>query len=75
VGMMKQMKGMRDMVDAAPGMVAQAPQLGAQVQQLVAARLATVDPSNPRSTAGFRGALGNPSLFRPNAQGRQMSFL
>jgi hypothetical protein len=29
--MMKQMKDMRDMVDAAPGMVAQAQQLGAQV--------------------------------------------
>ena len=47
--MMKQMKDMRDMVDAAPGMVAQAQQLGAQVQQLAAARLATVDPSNPRA--------------------------
>ena len=48
VGMMKRMKDMRDMVDAAPGMVGQAQQLGAQVQQLAAARLATVDPSNPR---------------------------
>lgn len=38
--MMKRMKDMRDMVDAAPGMVAQA-------QQLAAARLATVDPFNP----------------------------
>ena len=47
MGMMKRMKDMRDMVDAAPGMIAQAPQLGAQVQQLAAARLATVDPSNP----------------------------
>jgi hypothetical protein len=46
--MMKQMKDMRDMMDAGPGMVAQAQQLGAQVQQLAAARLATVDPSNPR---------------------------
>jgi hypothetical protein len=47
VGMMKRMKDMRDMVDAAPGMVAQAQQLGAQVQQPAAARLAIVDPSNP----------------------------
>ena len=38
--MMKRMKDMRDMVDAAPDMVAQA-------QQLAAARLATFDPSNP----------------------------
>jgi hypothetical protein len=37
--MMKQMKDIRDMVYAAPGMVAQA-------QQLSAAQLATVDPSN-----------------------------
>jgi hypothetical protein len=47
--MMKQMKDMRDVVDAAPGMVAQAQRLGARVQQLAAARLATVDPSNPRT--------------------------
>jgi hypothetical protein len=47
--MMKQMKDMRDVVDAAPGMVAQAQRLGARVQQLAAARLATVDPSNPRA--------------------------
>jgi hypothetical protein len=48
--MMKRMKDMRDMVDAAPGMVAQAQQLGAQVQRLAAARLATADPSNPGAT-------------------------
>ena len=55
--MMKQMKDMRDMVDAAPGMIAQAPQLGAQVQQLAAARLATVDPSNSRPTGWISGSL------------------
>ena len=34
MGMFKRMKDMRDMVEAAPGMVAQAQQLGAQAQQL-----------------------------------------
>jgi len=37
MGMLKRMKDMRDMVDAAPGMVAQAQQLSAQAQQMAAA--------------------------------------
>ena len=40
VGMLKRMKDMKDMVDAAPGMVAQAQQLGAQAQQYAAAQQA-----------------------------------
>ena len=36
--MLKRMKDMRDMVNAAPGMVAQAQQLGAQAQQMAAVR-------------------------------------
>ena len=36
MGMLKRMKDMRDMVEAAPGMVAQAQQLSAQAQQLSA---------------------------------------
>jgi hypothetical protein len=55
VGMVKRMKTYRDMVDAAPGMVAQAQPLGAQVQQLAAARLATVDPSNPGTIRWISG--------------------
>jgi hypothetical protein len=40
MGMFKRMKDMRDMVEAAPGMVAQARQLGAQAQQMAAAQQA-----------------------------------
>jgi hypothetical protein len=38
VGMIRRMKDMKDMVNAAPGMVAQAQQLGAQAQQMAAAQ-------------------------------------
>jgi hypothetical protein len=42
MGMLKRMKDMRDMVSAAPGMVAQAQQLGAQAQQMAAAQQAAM---------------------------------
>lgn len=40
MGMMKRMKDMRDMVNAAPGMIQQAQQMGAQAQQMAAAQQA-----------------------------------
>jgi len=40
MGMLKRMKDMKDMVNAAPGMVAQAQQMGAQAQQMAAAHQA-----------------------------------
>jgi hypothetical protein len=40
VGIFRQMKDMKDMVNAAPGMVAQAQQMGAQAQQMAAAQQA-----------------------------------
>jgi len=40
MGMMKRMKDMRDMVNAAPGMVQQAQQMGAQAQEMAAAQQA-----------------------------------
>ncbi len=40
VGMLKRMKDMKDMVEAAPGMVEQARQLGAQAQQYAATQQA-----------------------------------
>jgi hypothetical protein len=40
VGMLKRMKDMKEMVNAAPGMVEQAQQLGAQAQQMAAAQQA-----------------------------------
>lgn len=42
MGMLKRMKDMRDMVQAAPGMVAQAQQLGAQAQEYAAAQQAAM---------------------------------
>jgi hypothetical protein len=42
VGMIKRMKDMKDMVNAAPGMVAQAQQMGAQAQQMAAAQQAAM---------------------------------
>jgi len=38
MGMMKRMKDMRDMANAAPGMIAQAQQMGAQAQEMAAAQ-------------------------------------
>ena len=40
MGMMKRMKDMRDMANAAPGMVQQAQQMGAQAQEMAAAQQA-----------------------------------
>lgn len=40
MGMLKRMKDMKDMVEAAPGMIEQAQQLGAQAQQMAAAQQA-----------------------------------
>lgn len=40
MGMLKRVTDMRDMIEAAPGMVAQARQLGAQAQQMAAAQQA-----------------------------------
>lgn len=40
MGMMKRMKDMRDMVNAAPGMIQQAQEMGAQAQQMAAAQQA-----------------------------------
>ena len=40
MGMLKRMKDMKDMVNAAPGMVQQAQQLGAQAQQMAQAQQA-----------------------------------
>jgi hypothetical protein len=40
MGMLKRMKDMKDMVNAAPGMIQQAQELGAQAQQMAAAHQA-----------------------------------
>jgi len=56
MGMFKRMKDMRDMVQAAPGMVAQAQQLGAQAQEYAAAQQAAMQAQygqNPYGQAQF----------------------
>lgn len=42
MGMLKRMKDMKDMVEAAPGMVQQAQQMGAQAQQMAMAQQAAM---------------------------------
>ncbi len=58
MGMMKRMKDMRDMANAAPGMVQQAQQLGAQAQQMAAAQQAAMQAQYGQAQAG--GGFGAP---------------
>jgi len=57
MGMLKRMKDMRDMVDAAPGMVAQAQQLSAQAQQMAAAQPAAYQAQAAQATGPQPGGL------------------
>jgi hypothetical protein len=57
MGMLKRMKDMRDMVDAAPGMVAQAQQLSAQAQQMAAAQQAAYQAQAAQATGPQPGGL------------------
>lgn len=68
MGMFKRMKDMKDMVEAAPGMVAQAQQLSAQAQQMAVAQQAAmqaqaggVPPGSAPAGADF-GPIGGVSL-------------
>ena len=63
MGMLKRMKDMRDMVEAAPGMVAQAQQLGAQAQQMAAAQQAAYQSQ----AGGYPGAAPAGADFEPIA--------
>ena len=61
MGMMKRMKDMKDMVNAAPGMVAQAQQMGAQAQQMAAAQQAAMQAQYGQQAGmagGMAGAVG-----------------
>jgi hypothetical protein len=53
MGMLKRMKDMKDMVNAAPGMVAQAQELGAQAQQMAAARQAALAAQQQAAYAAY----------------------
>jgi len=55
MGMFKRMKDMRDMVEAAPGMVAQAQQLSAQAQQMAAAQQAAYQAQTARAAGAQPG--------------------
>jgi len=54
MGILKKMKDMTDMVNAAPGMVAQAQQLGAQYQQMAAAQQAAMQAQMPQGAGGMQ---------------------
>ncbi len=59
MGMMKRMKDMKDMANAAPGMVAQAQQMGAQAQQMAAAQQAAAQAQMAQyAQAGQGGMVG-----------------
>ena len=53
MGMIKRMRDMKDMVDAAPGMVAQAQQMGAQAQQMAAAQQAAMRARMTQAAGGL----------------------
>ena len=56
MGMFKRMKDMRDMVEAAPGMVAQARQLSTQAQEMAAAQQAAYQAQATQAAAVQPGA-------------------
>jgi hypothetical protein len=71
MGMLKRMKDMKDMVNAAPGMVAQAQQMGAQAQQMAAAHQAAAQAQMAQAQAagGFQagGAVASAADLEPVA--------
>jgi hypothetical protein len=72
MGMMKRMRDMRDMVNAAPGMVAQGQQLAAQAQEMAAAQQAAAQAqmAQYQGQAGLGGgaaAAGSGPDFEPIA--------
>ncbi len=66
MGMLKRMKDMKDMVNAAPGMVQQAQELGAQAQQMAAAHQAAAQAQLAQAQ-GQMGQFGGPQFGGPQA--------
>jgi hypothetical protein len=63
VGLFKQMKDMKQMVDAAPDMVKQAQQMGAQAQEMQAAQMAAAQQQMAAAqTAGQPGGVSDAEL-------------
>jgi hypothetical protein len=67
VGMIRRMKDMKDMVNAAPGMVAQAQQMGAQAQQMAAAQRAAMQAQMAQAGGAQTGAAPVGPDFEPVA--------
>jgi hypothetical protein len=65
MGLFKQMKDMKKTVEAAPGMIAQAQQMGAQAQQLQAAQMAAQQQQMAAAAASAPPADG--AYFEPIA--------
>ena len=67
MGMFKRMKDMKDMIEAAPGMVAQAQQLGAQAQQMAVAQQAAMQTQLGQAGGAQPGAAASGADFEPVA--------
>ena len=65
MGLFKQMKDMKKTVEAAPGMIAQAQQMGAQAQELQAAQQAAMQQQHAAAAAAVPPADG--AMFEPVA--------
>src|SRR5579859_5224980 len=67
MGTFKRMKDMKDMINAAPGMVAQARQLGAQAQEMAAAQQAAVQAQYAQAQGQGQGVNLDSPDFEPIA--------
>ena len=67
MGMFKRMKDMKDMIEAAPGMVAQAQQLGAQAQQMAVAQQAAMQAQAGQAGGAQPGTAAAGADFEPIA--------
>ena len=67
MGMFKRMKDMKDMIEAAPGMVAQAQQLGAQAQQMAVAQQAAMQAQTGQADGAQAGTAATGADFEPVA--------
>jgi hypothetical protein len=67
MGMFKRMKDMKDMIEAAPGMVAQAQQLSAQAQQMAVAQQAAMQAQLGQAGGAQPGTAAAGADFEPIA--------
>ena len=67
MGLFKQMKDMRDMVNAAPGMVQQAQQLSAQAREMAVAQQAAMQAQPPQAGGVRPGDASAGADFEPIA--------